>query len=61
MAAALGLAALLHASASASCWRCWPWWANFLVVSEILLFPDTLLLVVPAAGPSEMAAAASTA
>jgi hypothetical protein len=62
MAAALGLAALLRRLGVGQLLALLAMVGGFLVVGGILLFPDTLLLVVPTGRTlSEMAAAASTA
>jgi transglutaminase-like putative cysteine protease len=62
MAAALGLAALLRRLGVGQLLSLVAMVAGFVVVGGILLFPDTLLLVVPTGQTlSEMAAAASTA
>ena len=62
MAAALGLAALLRRLGVGQLLALLAMVVGFLVVGGILLFPDTLLLVVPTGRTlSEMAAAASTA
>src|SRR4029453_17304550 len=62
MAAALGLAALLRPPGVGPLRALLAMGGGFLVVGGILLFPDTLLLVVPTGRTlSEMATAASTA
>ena len=62
MAAALGLAALLRRLGVGQLLALLAMVGGFLVVGGILLFPDTLLLVVPTGRTlTEMAAAASTA
>jgi transglutaminase-like putative cysteine protease len=62
MAAALGLAALLRRLGVGQLLALLAMVGGFLVVGGILLFPDTLLLVVPTGRTlAEMAAAASTA
>ena len=61
MAAALGLAALLRRLAVGQLLSLAAMAAGFVVVGGILLFPDTLLLVVPTrATLAEMVTAAST-